>query len=221
MSRVSTTPPWTNRTNAAGEAFNSVAVESMTLRGYAELVATEYGHELDLELLPWDEFVSRVGEKTALVTADHIDRSPHTSAAKAERVLGFRPSLLRLGCGTRSDRLADPRRATAPTVLVPVRPRLHRHKIEACAELEPEIRPEPAACFEIVPRSARFRAEVDRGRETSSAAPISGAEVDSGRETLARSRSARVRKSTPVEKRTPTATVITAEGAPLNPSCQN
>ena len=78
--------------DAAGEAFNSVAIESMTLRGYAELVATEYGHELDLELLPWDEFVSRVGEKTALVTADHIDRSPHTSAAKAERVLGFRPS---------------------------------------------------------------------------------------------------------------------------------
>jgi nucleoside-diphosphate-sugar epimerase len=77
---------------AAGEAFNSVATESMTLRGYAELVATEYGHPLELELLPWNDFVARVGEETARVTADHIDRSPHTSAAKAERVLGFQPT---------------------------------------------------------------------------------------------------------------------------------
>ncbi|WP_152360982.1 NAD-dependent epimerase/dehydratase family protein [Microlunatus speluncae] len=77
---------------ATGEAFNSVATESMTLRGYAELVATEYGHPLDLELLPWAEFVARVGEDAARPTADHIEHSPHASAAKAERVLGFRPA---------------------------------------------------------------------------------------------------------------------------------
>lgn len=77
---------------SAGEAFNAVAVESMTLRGYADLVATEYGQPLDLELLPWADFVARVGERTAAVTADHIDRSPHASMAKAERVLGFRPA---------------------------------------------------------------------------------------------------------------------------------
>lgn len=77
---------------AAGEAFNSVATESMTLRGYAGLVANEYGRALDLELLPWDDFVVRVGEDAARVTADHIDRSPHTSPAKAEHVLGFRPA---------------------------------------------------------------------------------------------------------------------------------
>ncbi|MFY9713252.1 MAG: NAD-dependent epimerase/dehydratase family protein [Microbacterium sp.] len=75
---------------SAGEAFNSVAVQSMTLRGYAELIATEYGHQLELQLLPWSEYVARVGESVAAVTYDHIERSPHVSATKAERLLGFR-----------------------------------------------------------------------------------------------------------------------------------
>ncbi|HLT60724.1 MAG TPA: NAD-dependent epimerase/dehydratase family protein [Microlunatus sp.] len=77
---------------AAGEAFISVATESMTLRGYAQLVAETYGgHALAAELLPWADFTARVGADAAAVTADHIDRSPHCSPAKAERILGFEP----------------------------------------------------------------------------------------------------------------------------------
>ncbi len=42
---------------AAGESFNSVCTEALTLRGYAELVARHFGHEPRLELVPWAEFV--------------------------------------------------------------------------------------------------------------------------------------------------------------------
>ena len=74
-----------------GQAFNSVAKESLTLRGYAELVAHAYGHTPDLTYLPWAEFATRVGEENARLTGDHIDRSPHHSIAKAADLLGFRP----------------------------------------------------------------------------------------------------------------------------------
>lgn len=76
---------------AAGQAFNIVAEQSLTLRGYAELVAREYGHEPDLELVPWPDFVARVGDRQAEATADHIGRSPHHSMAKAAALLGFGP----------------------------------------------------------------------------------------------------------------------------------
>lgn len=77
---------------AAGQAFNSVAEQSLSLRGYAELVAREYGHEPDLTYLTWPEFAARVGEINARVTADHIDRSPHHSTAKGADLLGFHPA---------------------------------------------------------------------------------------------------------------------------------
>lgn len=77
---------------AAGQAFHAVAEQSLTLRGYAELVARMYGHEPQLSFLPWPDFVRQVGAEQAAVTADHIERSPHFSMAKTERVLGFRPA---------------------------------------------------------------------------------------------------------------------------------
>lgn len=76
---------------SAGQAFNSVAEESMTLRGYAELVARAYDHPPDLTFLPWAEFAAQVGEENARLTADHIGHSPHHSTAKAADRLGFRP----------------------------------------------------------------------------------------------------------------------------------
>ncbi len=76
---------------AAGESFNSVCTEALTLRGYAELVARHFGHEPRLTFAPWDEFATRVGEEDAVLTLDHIGRAPMFSMAKAERVLGFVP----------------------------------------------------------------------------------------------------------------------------------
>jgi nucleoside-diphosphate-sugar epimerase len=76
---------------AAGQSFNSVCTEALTLRGYAELVARHFGHEPKLELVPWAEFAARVGPEQADTTLDHIGRAPMFSMQKASDVLGFVP----------------------------------------------------------------------------------------------------------------------------------
>lgn len=76
---------------SAGEAFNCVAEQSMTLRAYATLLARHFGHEPSLTFLPWADFAAEVGESNAIMTHDHITRSPHFSMAKAREVLGFTP----------------------------------------------------------------------------------------------------------------------------------
>ena len=77
---------------AGGECFNSVCTEAVTLRGYAELVARHFGHEPNLELVPWAEFAARVGQEAADTTLEHIGRAPMFSMDKARDLLGFRPS---------------------------------------------------------------------------------------------------------------------------------
>ena len=81
-----------NREAAVGESFHAVAAGAMTLRGYAEGVATSFGREADLEYLPFGDWARTVSEADAEITWDHIAHSPHCSMAKAERVLGFRPA---------------------------------------------------------------------------------------------------------------------------------
>lgn len=76
---------------AAGQSFNSVCTEALTLRGYAELVARHFGHEPKLEFVPWAEFAARVGPEQAAITMDHIGRAPMFSMEKARAVLGFVP----------------------------------------------------------------------------------------------------------------------------------
>src|SRR4051812_39291136 len=57
---------------SAGESFNSVCLQALTLRGYAELVAWHFGHEPKLEFVPWGEFAARVGPAEADTTMEHI-----------------------------------------------------------------------------------------------------------------------------------------------------
>jgi nucleoside-diphosphate-sugar epimerase len=76
---------------AAGESFNSVCTQALTLRGYADLVARHFGHEPRLEYVPWDEFASRVGAEDAAITMEHIGRAPMYSMEKARSLLGFVP----------------------------------------------------------------------------------------------------------------------------------
>lgn len=77
---------------SAGWAFNAVCTSSLTLRGYAELVAQHVGQEPRLELLPWAQWAEIVGEENAALTFDHVSRSPHHSMERAERLLGFTPA---------------------------------------------------------------------------------------------------------------------------------
>jgi nucleoside-diphosphate-sugar epimerase len=76
---------------AAGESFNSVCTQALTLRGYAELVARHFGHEPKLTFVPWAEFARRIDPQEAEKTIEHIGRAPMFSMAKAQDVLGFVP----------------------------------------------------------------------------------------------------------------------------------
>jgi nucleoside-diphosphate-sugar epimerase len=80
-----------NRAAALGESFHVVSPAALTLRGYAEAVAGWYGREPNLAFLPWPEWKSRVDERSAALTWDHIAHSPNSSIAKARRLLDFRP----------------------------------------------------------------------------------------------------------------------------------
>ena len=82
----------THPETSAGEAFNAVAEQSLTLRAYATLLARHFGHEPTLTFLPWADFADEVGEKNAIMTHDHITRSPHFSLAKTRALLGFTPT---------------------------------------------------------------------------------------------------------------------------------
>jgi len=80
-----------NPERSVGESFNSVCTEALTLRGYAELVARHFGHEPQLEFVPWTEFEARVDPEAAHATKEHIGRAPMFSMEKARTLLGFEP----------------------------------------------------------------------------------------------------------------------------------
>lgn len=80
-----------NRNAAVGESFHVVSPAAVTLRGYAETVASWFGQEAKLRFLPWEEWRTTVSEKEAGATWDHIAHSPNCSIAKAQRLLGYQP----------------------------------------------------------------------------------------------------------------------------------
>lgn len=76
---------------AAGQSFNSVCTQALTLRGYAEVVARHFGHEPRLRYLPWAEFDERGDADEVRTTLEHIGRAPLFSMEKARTLLGFEP----------------------------------------------------------------------------------------------------------------------------------
>lgn len=80
-----------NWSNAAGEAFNTVSPATLSLRGYAQAMFEWFGHEPDLEFLPFDEWKTTVSADEAHATWEHIVRSPSHSIEKARRLLGYHP----------------------------------------------------------------------------------------------------------------------------------
>ena len=63
----------------------------MTLRGYANAVASWFGQEAHLGFLPWEEWKRTVSESEAEETWDHIAHSPNCSIEKAKRLLNYTP----------------------------------------------------------------------------------------------------------------------------------
>ncbi len=80
-----------NRSVAIGESFHVVSPAALTLRGYAETVASWFGREPRLRFLPWEEWRATVTPEEAMATWDHIAHSPNCSIAKARRLLNYQP----------------------------------------------------------------------------------------------------------------------------------
>lgn len=74
-----------------GESFHVAAREPVTMRSYAEAVASWYGRDANLRFLPLEDWKSNKSEQDVSATLDHMIHSPHASIAKAERLLGFDP----------------------------------------------------------------------------------------------------------------------------------
>lgn len=80
-----------HRANAIGESFHVVSPAAITLRGYAEAVASWYGKAPNLTFLGWEEWRKSVPERDAQATWDHIAHSPNCSIDKARRMIDFQP----------------------------------------------------------------------------------------------------------------------------------
>ena len=81
-----------NWSSSVGEAFHAVSPAAVTLRGYAEATAAWLGREAKLTFLPWPEWKeAQKSEEEATATWEHISRSPSSSIAKAQRLLGYAP----------------------------------------------------------------------------------------------------------------------------------
>jgi len=76
---------------ARGEAFHIVSEQALTLRGYAEAVASWFGRRANLSFVPWHALKEMLNPEDAAETADHIFHSPSVSIEKAKRLLGYRP----------------------------------------------------------------------------------------------------------------------------------
>jgi nucleoside-diphosphate-sugar epimerase len=80
-----------NRNRAVGENFHVVSPAAVTLRGYAEAMASWFGQPARLRFAPWEEWRTSVSEAEAEATWDHIAHSPNCSIAKAQRWLDYQP----------------------------------------------------------------------------------------------------------------------------------
>jgi nucleoside-diphosphate-sugar epimerase len=79
------------REAAVGESFHVVSPRAVSLRGYAERMAAWFDQPIVLRFAPWDEWKTKVSERDARVTFDHIAHSPNCSIEKARALLGYAP----------------------------------------------------------------------------------------------------------------------------------
>ncbi len=80
-----------------GESFHVAAREPVTMREYAEGVASWTGREAAVEFVPWRDWRATVSDEDADISHDHIMHSPCASIEKAEKMLGFVPKYSALG----------------------------------------------------------------------------------------------------------------------------
>ncbi|MGH9106272.1 MAG: NAD-dependent epimerase/dehydratase family protein [Acidimicrobiales bacterium] len=76
---------------ASGESFHVVSERALTLRGYAEAVASWFGQRAHLSFRPWESWSSGQEASDARDTWEHISHCPSMSTEKAAGTLGYRP----------------------------------------------------------------------------------------------------------------------------------
>jgi nucleoside-diphosphate-sugar epimerase len=74
-----------------GETFNTVSLQALNLRGYAEAMYRWFGREPKLLYAPYDSWKQWQSAEDAQATWEHVARSPAHSIAKAQRLLGYQP----------------------------------------------------------------------------------------------------------------------------------
>lgn len=107
-----------NRDAASGEDFYITASDALNVRGYAELGASWFGKQANLESVSWDEFRAGLEEDHAEKSWEHLVRSHFFSVDKAHRILGY-----------------TPRRSVEETVLESVRWLIKHDQVTVHAEL--------------------------------------------------------------------------------------
>ncbi len=79
------------RNAAIAESFHVVSPAALSLRAYAEAMASWLGQKAQLRFLPWEEWRSGFSENDVRFTWDHIAHSPNCSIEKARSLLGYAP----------------------------------------------------------------------------------------------------------------------------------
>lgn len=79
------------RNRAVGESFNVVASKAITMKGFAEKVASWFGKEANLRFLPWDQWKETVSQEDADWTYRHIMHNTNASITKAQTLLDYQP----------------------------------------------------------------------------------------------------------------------------------
>jgi nucleoside-diphosphate-sugar epimerase len=81
----------TNWSSVIGEDFHIVSEAAVTLRGYAETVASWFNKKADLRFEAGDEWKNGYSEQDIEYTWEHIRHSPNCSMEKAKQYFGFKP----------------------------------------------------------------------------------------------------------------------------------
>lgn len=74
---------------SVGQSFNIVCKEPITLKDYAEMLYEHYGKKPNIEYMCYGDFLNMIENEEAIVSKEHIDRSPNISMAKAKELLDF------------------------------------------------------------------------------------------------------------------------------------
>ena len=80
-----------NWKDSVGQSFHAVSPAAMTMRGYAESLATWFDRPARLRFVSWEDYRALVSSEEASMCWAHLTHSSNCSIAKAERLLGYQP----------------------------------------------------------------------------------------------------------------------------------